>query len=116
MSVVRLNCSRRAAWRLLPPVFSRHRRIRSRSRFETTETKLIPSSGIVTAAGDFDCGDAVLITDRAGAAVARGLTNYARADVELIRGHKSSEFPGLLKTESYYDEVIHRDDLVLAPE
>jgi glutamate 5-kinase len=78
--------------------------------------KSLLASGIVTAAGDFDCGDAVLITDRAGAAVARGLTNYARADVELIRGHKSSEFPGLLKTESYYDEVIHRDDLVLAPE
>ena len=50
ISVVRLNCSRRAACRLLPPVFSRQRTISSRSSCETTEVKLMPSSGIATVA------------------------------------------------------------------
>jgi glutamate 5-kinase len=75
--------------------------------------KSLLASGILSAAGDFDKGDAVLITDQHDAAVARGLINYSKADVELIKGHKSSEFPAILKTESVYEEVIHKDDLVL---
>jgi len=55
----------------------------------------------------------VLITDKAGTAVARGLCNYSRAEVEVIKGHRSGEFARLLKTETYWDEVIHRDDLVV---
>jgi hypothetical protein len=48
MRVVRLSCSRRAACRLFPPVFSRHRRMSSRSSCDTTDVKLIPSSGMAT--------------------------------------------------------------------
>jgi glutamate 5-kinase len=55
----------------------------------------------------------VRITDKAGAEVARGLCNYSRGEVEVIKGHKSGEFGRLLRTETYWDEVIHRDDLVV---
>jgi len=75
--------------------------------------KSLLASGIVKAEGDFESGDAVLVTTKEGVAIGRGLTNYGRGDVEIIRGHKSAEFSGLLKAETYYDEVIHRDDLVL---
>jgi len=75
--------------------------------------KSLLAMGIVAVDGDFESGDAVLITDKAGAAVARGLCNYGRAEVEVIKGHKSGEFARLLKTETYWDEVIHRDDLVV---
>jgi glutamate 5-kinase len=75
--------------------------------------KSLLAIGIVSVEGDFDKGDAVLITDKEGVAIARGLTNYPRAEVELIKGHKSGEFAHLLKTDTYYDEVIHRDDLVI---
>jgi glutamate 5-kinase len=75
--------------------------------------KSLLASGITASTGDFHAGDAVLITTADGAPLARGLTNYAHEEVELIRGHKSSEFAALLKTDTYYDEVIHRDDLVL---
>jgi glutamate 5-kinase len=75
--------------------------------------KSLLASGIVSADGEFDCGDAVLIARKDKTPIARGLTNYSRAEVDIIRGHKSSEFSNLLKTETYYDEVIHRDDLVL---
>lgn len=76
--------------------------------------KSLLASGIAAVQGDFEKGDAVLITDHEGSPVARGLTNYSAADVELIKGHRTSEFAKLLKVDTYYDEVIHRDDLVLA--
>ncbi len=69
--------------------------------------------GIVSVDGDFEKGDAVLITDKEGTTIARGLINYPRSDVDVIKGHRSSEFAKLLKVETYYDEVIHRDDLVV---
>jgi len=75
--------------------------------------KSLLASGIVAAAGEFQRGDAVLITTQEGEAIARGLTNYARREVDVVRGHKTAEFAGLLKTETYYDEVIHRNDLVM---
>jgi len=74
--------------------------------------KSLLATGIVSAEGDFAAGDAVLITDKHAKPIARGLINYARAELDLIRGHKTSEFSRLLNTETYYDEVIHRDDLV----
>jgi glutamate 5-kinase len=76
--------------------------------------KSLLASGIVKVEGDFEKGDAVLITDKAGTSLARGLSNYCAADVDLIKGHKSGEFARLLKVDTYYDEVIHRDDLVIA--
>ena len=75
--------------------------------------KSLLASGILSATGEFDKGDPVAVADKAGVIVARGLTNYRSADIELIKGHKTTEFAGLLHTETYYDEVIHRDDLVL---
>ncbi|HUO10476.1 MAG TPA: glutamate 5-kinase [Phycisphaerae bacterium] len=75
--------------------------------------KSLLASGITATEGEFDAGDPVLIVAKDNTVIAHGLSNYARAEVELIRGHKSSEFSRLLKTETYYDEVIHRDDLVI---
>jgi len=43
---------------------------------------------------------------------ARGLTNYAATDVERIRGQKSSEIARVLGHRPY-EEVIHRDNLVV---
>ena len=37
----------------------------------------------------------------------------SRAEVKMIKGHKRGEFARLLKVETYWDEVIHRDDLVV---
>jgi len=78
--------------------------------------KSLLATGIKSVDGEFEKGDALLITDLQGNTVARGLTNYCREDVDLIKGHKSSEFPALLKTDKNYEEVIHRDDLVLVQE
>ncbi len=75
--------------------------------------KSLLASGIVATREVFDAGDAVQIVTAEGVVIARGLSNYTRDEVEKIKGHKSSEFAKLLGTDTYYDEVIHRDDLVI---
>ena len=72
---------------------------------------LLPA-GIVRVEGTFARGDVVAIVGESGQPVARGLTNYASADVEVIRGKKTSDVRALLKDRAY-DEVVHRDNLVL---
>jgi glutamate 5-kinase len=68
--------------------------------------------GIKAAEGDFEPGDTVRIFNPAGREVARGISNYAAADLQRILGRKSEEIESIL---GYYagDEVIHRNDLVL---
>jgi glutamate 5-kinase len=75
--------------------------------------KSLLASGIRAVTGDFQKGDPVAVAAADGKILARGLTNYDAADIRKIQGRKTSEFAALLQTETYYDEVIHRDDLVL---
>ena len=72
---------------------------------------LLPA-GIVSVTGSFDRGDVVAIVSGEGTIIARGLSNYAASDVDRIRGKKTQEVRSLL-AESAYDEVIHKDNLVL---
>jgi glutamate 5-kinase len=68
--------------------------------------------GIVDVAGDFDKGDVVGIRDLAGHEFARGLTNYPASDVRCIRGLRTQQAREALGS-ALYDEVVHRDNLVL---
>ena len=68
--------------------------------------------GITGAEGVFKMGDAVRCLDRDGCEFARGLVNYTVREVEAIRGRRTDEIEGILGYK-YYDEVIHRDDLVV---
>ena len=70
------------------------------------------AAGIVRLQGEFERGDVVSIIGPDGAELARGLTNYTASDLERIRGKKTSEVRALLG-EAAYDEVVHRNDLVL---
>jgi len=72
---------------------------------------LLPS-GIVRVEGKFGIGDAVSCLGPEGKEFARGLTNYGAPEVEQIRGRRSQEIEKILGYK-YYDEVIHRDNLVL---
>jgi glutamate 5-kinase len=72
---------------------------------------LLPS-GIVSRSGSFEAGDAVYCLDPGGKRIAKGLTNYSSAEIEKIKGKKTSEIEGILGYQ-YSDEVIHRDNLVL---
>jgi glutamate 5-kinase len=72
---------------------------------------LLPS-GIVEVKGEFNLGDAVSCKDSSGMELARGLVNYGSRELTQIKGLKTSEIEGCLGYK-YYDEVIHRDDLVV---
>jgi glutamate 5-kinase len=69
-------------------------------------------SGLVEATGNFDFGDAVKCVDIEGFEFARGLVNYKTEDVMKLRGVHSRDIEKILGYK-YYDEIIHRDDLVL---
>ncbi len=74
---------------------------------------LLPA-GVTAVEGDFQKGDAVLVKDPDGRAVARGLAAYSAEDARRIIGRKSGDFESLLGYRGR-DEIIHRDDLVLEP-
>jgi glutamate 5-kinase len=75
-------------------------------------SKSLLAIGVVEVLGDFEKGDVIGIRDRAGQEFARGLTNYATADARLIQGRRTSQARSILG-ETAYDEVVHRDNLVL---
>ncbi|HEY3998716.1 MAG TPA: glutamate 5-kinase, partial [Candidatus Xenobia bacterium] len=56
--------------------------------------------------------DLVRVEDLHGTHLGRGLTNYAAHQVRLIQGLPSESFEGVLGFKAY-DEVIHRNNLVL---
>lgn len=76
------------------------------------KNKSLLPAGVVRIEGDFERGDVVSIQSATGDIIARGLTNYTAEDVARIRGKKTSEVRSLLK-ERAYDEVVHRDNLVV---
>ena len=69
--------------------------------------------GVRDVEGEFAKGAPVKIVDEGGAEIARGLVNYAAADLRKIAGRKSGEFAAILGG-AVYEEVVHRDNLVLA--
>ena len=72
---------------------------------------LLPS-GILKVSGEFGVGSPVQCRNTENEVVAAGLTNYSSADIEKIKGCRSSEINKILGfTDS--DEIIHRDNLVL---
>ena len=77
--------------------------------------KSLLSAGIVNSEGDFQAQDAVVLCDRNGQEIARGLVNYNHHELQQIRGRRSSEISMILGYGGA-DTVVHRDNLVLNPD
>jgi len=75
---------------------------------------LLPS-GISSVEGRFSTGACVAVVDMEGKEFARGLTSYSSDEIERIKGKKSSHIEKILGYKDY-DEVIHRDNLVILKE
>jgi glutamate 5-kinase len=75
---------------------------------------LLPA-GVLRAVGHFDRGDAVALMSESGEKVGAGICAYSSADIERIRGHKTSEIGSILGYVGR-EEVVHRKDLVLQNE
>ncbi len=83
----------------------------ARKALETGANSLL-AIGIVDVLGEFDKGDVVGIRDPQGQEFARGLTNYATTDARRIQGLRTQQARETLGSD-LYDEVVHRDNLVL---
>ena len=73
---------------------------------------LLPA-GVTAVDGEFERGDAVVLTAPDGREVARGLSAYSARDARRIIGHKSRDIETLLGYRGR-EELVHRDDLVLS--
>jgi len=72
---------------------------------------LLPS-GVVRVEGEFQAGDVVYCADLEGTRLAKGVINYSSLEVKRIKGRNTKEIEGILGYKGY-DEVMHRDHLVL---
>lgn len=68
--------------------------------------------GIVKVEGQFAIGSLVHVKTRDGSRVASGLAYYSSDDIQRIKGKKTTEISKILGTKNY-DEVVHRDNMVL---
>ncbi len=82
------------------------------ARAITTGGKSLLPSGIAAVRGQFSAGDPVQFARQDGQVLGNGLVNYNSSDINKIKGLRSSEIADCLG-EKPYDEVIHRDNLVL---
>lgn len=75
--------------------------------------KSLLASGITDVDGGFESGDVVSIFAAGNnAEFARGLTNYSSAELTKIKGQSSTSIKKILGSKPY-DEVVHRDNMVL---
>ncbi len=77
----------------------------------TAGSSILPA-GVVAVTGSFEPGATISVRDLEGRELARGLVHYSAVEMEQLRGCKSVDIERLIGHKNY-DEVIHRDDLVL---
>jgi glutamate 5-kinase len=75
---------------------------------------LLPS-GIVDVQGQFPVGAAVSVIANGGQVIGNGLVNYNAEEIRTIMGLKTGQIKDRLGQKTY-DEVIHRDNLVITGE
>ncbi|MFP4104935.1 MAG: glutamate 5-kinase [Phycisphaerae bacterium] len=78
----------------------------------TQRGKSLLPSGITEVIGKFQKGATVSLIDADGTSVARGLSNYSADQVRRIKGLRTSQVARTLGDKPY-DEVVHRDNMVL---
>jgi glutamate 5-kinase len=72
---------------------------------------LLPS-GIIDVEGEFGQGAPAAIKNQDQKEIGIGLVNYSAADIRIIKGLKTNQIKARLGDKPY-DEVIHRDNLVI---
>ncbi len=83
----------------------------ARQAVEHKGKSLLPI-GVVSVHGHFVKGDVVSLHDAAGQEFARGLSNYSAADAVKILGLRTEQIAETLGSLPY-EEVVHRDNLVV---
>lgn len=80
----------------------------------TRENASLLSSGVTGIEGKFEAQDVVAILDGQGREFARGITKYDWRGLQEVAGKSQDEIVRTLGVK-YFNEVVHREDLVLLP-
>ncbi|MCH7521906.1 MAG: glutamate 5-kinase [Candidatus Marinimicrobia bacterium] len=80
----------------------------------TLENASLLSSGVTGIQGKFEAQDVVAILDEQGREFARGITKYDWRGLLEVAGKSHDEIVRTLGVK-YFNEVVHREDLVLLP-
>lgn len=80
----------------------------------TRENASLLSSGVTAVKGKFEAQDVVAILDGQGREFARGITKYDWRGLQEVAGKRQDEIIRTLGVK-YFNEVVHREDLVLLP-
>jgi glutamate 5-kinase len=83
----------------------------ARKAIEEKGRSLLPI-GMIEVHGSFNKGDVVALCDAEGTEFARGLSNYSAVDTVRIMGLRTEKIGEVLGTLPY-EEVVHRDNLVV---
>jgi len=86
----------------------------ARKAIENNGHSLLPI-GIKKIEGKFSKGTLVSVKSLKGDLIARGLVDYSSTRISKIMGHRSSEIEKILGYKDY-EEVIHRDNMVVVKE
>ena len=78
----------------------------------TLHKKSLLPAGVVEVEGDFASGEVVAVHGAGGREFARGVVNFDAEELRKIRGARTNEIEARLGYKSF-DEVIHRDNLVI---
>jgi len=78
----------------------------------TRHKKSLLPAGVVEVEGDFTSGEVVAVHGAGGREFARGVVNFDAEELRKIRGARTNEIEARLGYKSF-DEVIHRDNLVI---
>jgi len=73
---------------------------------------LLPA-GVKEVVGNFKIGSNLSIMNEDRVEIARGLTNFSSDELKRIMGLNTKRISEVLGVDSYFDEVIHRDNMVI---
>ncbi len=77
------------------------------------EKKSLLPVGVREVTGRFEIGGNVSIRNEDHVEIARGLTNFSSDELALIKGLNTRKIPEVLGVDTYFDEVVHRDNMVV---
>lgn len=77
-----------------------------------TAGKSLLAAGVKGVEGEFESHDAVVLCDRAGTEIARGVVNFSNLELDKIKGRQSEEIETILGYPCP-ETVVHRDNLAL---
>ena len=72
---------------------------------------LLPG-GVIRTEKQFDEGSVVGIFNQENRLIGKGISYFSSQDIEKIKGRKTSHIKTILG-EGYYEEIIHRDNLII---